>query len=325
MTVSNSTPRLSLDRIDIATQLIDPVFLNSPQFICEPLSERLGMQITLKVETINPIRSFKGRGSELFMSVLENTKPVPEVVCASAGNFGQAMAYAARKRGIRITVFAAKTANPLKIERMKSLGANVILHGEDFDTAKLEAKRYAQSKGAKIVEDSKDPETAEGAGTIGLELLQLPYKLDTLLIPLGNGAMVNGIARVFKARSPETRIIAVQAVGAPAMVESWRSGKLVTHERMNTISDGIAVRIPIPEALEDMRMLIDEALLVSDETTIECMQLLHRHAGLVVEPSSAVGLAAVHEHRNMFAENSHVGTIICGGNLTPEQMGLWLT
>ena len=323
-TISNSLHRLSLERIAEAASVIDPVFLNTPQFVCEPLCTELGVKLTLKVETINPIRCFKGRGAELFMSTLEGKESVPEVVCASAGNFGQAMAYSARKRKVKITIFAAKTANPLKIERMKSLGANVILHGEDFDTAKQEAKRFAQETGAKMVEDSKDPETAEGAGTIGLELLRLPYKLNVLLIPLGNGAMINGIARIFKAYSPDTKIIAIQATGAPAMVESWKSGKLITHERIDTISDGIGVRLPVPEALEDMRSLIDDALLVSDQATIHGMKLLHQHAGLVAEPSGTVGIAAICEHPDRFNNNLNIGTIICGGNLTPEQMRIWL-
>lgn len=315
---------LSLERIAYAPSVIDPVFLNTPQFVCEPLCAELGIKLTLKIETINPIRSFKGRGAELFMSVLCNKKPHSHVVCASAGNFGQAMAYSARKRKLKITVFAAEIANPLKIERMKSLGANVILHGKDFETAKLEAKRFAEEADATMVEDSKDVETAEGAGTIGLELLQLSEKLDVLLIPLGNGAMVNGIARIFKHHSPQTRIIAIQATGAPAMVESWLANKIIRYDKINTIADGIGVRIPIPEALEDMNSLIDDALLVSEEEIIHGMKLLHKHAGLVTEPSSAVGIAAIRQHSSKFDHNLHIGTIICGGNLTAEQMRTWL-
>jgi threonine dehydratase len=257
------------------------------------------------------------------MSTLENGGPVPHIICASAGNFGQAMAYAARKRGIEVTVYAAKIANPLKIERMKSLGAKVVLHSDDFDTAKLEAKRVAQNIGATMVEDGLAPEIAEGAGTIGLELLQLPEQLDALIVPLGNGALLTGIARVFKARSPHTKIIAVQATGAPAMVESWRSGKVIVHEKINTICDGIAVRIPILGAVEDMRGLVDDALLISDDATIHGMQLLHQHAGLLTEPSGAAGVAAILKHRELF-KDQRIATIICGSNLTPEQMDRWL-
>ncbi|MDQ3459001.1 MAG: threonine/serine dehydratase [Deinococcota bacterium] len=315
--------RLSLERIDHAARVIDPVFLNSPQFVCEPLGDELGVRLVLKLETLNPIRSFKGRGADFFMSTLDGLTPQPRLVCASAGNFGQAMAFAARRRGLAISIFAAETANPFKLERMRALGAELRLHGDDFDAAKLEAKRFAREAGARMVEDGLDPETAEGAGTMGLELLRLPDAPDVLLVPLGNGAMIGGVGRVIKAYRPSTQVIAVQAAGAPAMTESWRSGRLVTHQRIDTIADGIGVRVPVPEALTDLRGLIDDALLVSDEATLRAMRLLHRHVGVVVEPSGAVGVAALLEHPERM-RGGRVGTLLCGGNLTLEQMRAWL-
>ena len=315
-----SAHRLSLERIEQAAQIIDPVFLHSPQFICEPLGDALGVRLVLKIETLNPLRSFKGRGADYCVSQLPADA---RIVCASAGNFGQAMAYACRKRGLALTVYASVNANPFKVERMRALGANVVLHGEDFDAAKIEAKRFASQSGARMIEDSLDPATGEGAGTMALELLAFPERLDTLLVPLGNGAMLAGIARVMKARSPGTRIIAVQAVGAPAMVESWRAGRVIVHERMQTIADGIGVRVPVPEALADLNGLVDDALLVRDETIIQGMRLVHRHVGVVAEPSGAVGIAALLEHPAQFRDQL-VGTIVCGGNLTAEQMREWL-
>lgn len=129
----NTPSRISQERIEKSVSVISSEFLNSPQYICESLSAELGARVLVKIETANPIRSFKGRGAELYMSKMTAGT---EVVCASAGNFGQAMAYAARRRGIRVSVVAARNANPLKIERMKSLGADVILAGEDFDSAR---------------------------------------------------------------------------------------------------------------------------------------------------------------------------------------------
>jgi len=244
------------------------------------------------------------------------------MICASAGNFGQAMAYACRKRNITLTVYASTKANPLKIERMKQLGAHVILHGEDFDTAKLEAKRFASKSGTRFIEDSLDIETLEGAGTIGLELLEYPQKIDALFIALGNGAMINGIGRIVKEKSPHTSIIAVQAAGAPAMTESWRKNTIITNDRVNTIADGIAVRIPVPQALEDMKDLVDDAVLVREESILEAMHLLHLHAGIVTEPSGAVGVAALLENRTL-GEGKTVATIICGGNVTEQQLQAW--
>jgi threonine dehydratase len=318
--MTRSHHRLSLARIEEAARIIDPLFLNSPQFVCEPLSEALGVRLLLKIETLNPLRSFKGRGADYCVSQLPTDA---RIVCASAGNFGQAMAYACRKRGLALTVYASVNANQFKVERMRALGADVVLHGEDFDAAKIEAKRVAAQTGARMIEDSLDPATGEGAGTIGLELLSFPERLETLLVPLGNGAMLAGIARVMKARSPQTRVIAVQSTGAPAMVESWRAGRTIVHDRIDTIADGIGVRVPVPEALADLHGLVDDALLVHDETIITGMGLLHRHAGVVVEPSGAVGVAAILEHTALFRDGL-VGTIVCGGNLTLEQMDAWL-
>ena len=205
---------------------------------------------------------------------------------------------------------------------MKAFGANVILKGNDFDSAKLEAKHAADGSGARFVEDSLDIETLEGAGTIGLELLEFPERIDVLLIALGNGAMINGIGKIFKERSPHTRIVAVQAAGAPAMIESWRTNTLVTHSTVNTIADGIAVRIPVPEALNDMQGVVDDAILVDENSIIEAMQLIHLHAGIVSEPSGAVGIAALIENKDQFRDMT-VATIICGGNVTKQQLRDW--
>ncbi|CAN5576564.1 pyridoxal-phosphate dependent enzyme [soil metagenome] len=315
-----SARRLSLGRVEQAARVIDPVFLNSPQFVCEPLGEELGVRLAIKVETLNPIRSFKGRGTDALVSEAEDGV---SLMCASAGNFGQAMAYSCRKRGLDLTVYASTNANPLKVGRMGALGARVVLHGSDFDEAKIEARRVARERGARFVEDSLDVETLEGAGTMGLEWLRFPEPLDALLVPLGNGAMFNGVAGVMKDRSPGTRMIAVGATGAPAMVESWRTGRLVAHDRIETVADGIGVRVPVPQALEDMDGLVDDAVLVGEDSIIEAMRLLHRHAGVVAEPSGAVGVAAVMERPDLF-HGLLVGTIICGGNLTADQMREWL-
>jgi threonine dehydratase len=312
--------RLSLARIEQAMGIIDPVFLNTPQFRAESLEAQLGCRLIVKVETLNPIRSFKGRGAALFMAGLA---PSATIVCASAGNFGQAMAYAGRARGVQVIVYASVNANALKVERMRALGAEVRLYGEDFDAAKLEAARFAADSGATMVVDSLAPETGEGAGTIGVELLRSPEPIDDLLVALGNGALVTGVGRWVKARAPQTQVIAVAAAGAPAMVESWRSGRIVTHERIATIADGIGVRLPVPEAVADMGGTVDDAILVEDSSTLAAMRLLHQHLGLVVEPSGAVGIAALLEQPERFRGRT-VATILCGGNLTPQQLRDWL-
>jgi threonine dehydratase len=312
---------ISIDRIREAAELIDPAFKDTPQFLAETLSERLGLSLVLKVECVNPIRSFKGRGTDYLMHRI-GSRP-KGFVCASAGNFGQGMAYAARKRGQRLTVFAAVTANPLKVSRMRALGAEVVLAGADFDAAKAAAKEHARSSGALYVEDGKVPEIAEGAGTMALELSRMDAALDAIFVPLGNGSLINGIGTWFKHFSPATAVIGVCAEGAPSMELSWRAGKPISTESMATIADGIGVRVPVPDALVAMRATVDEVMLVSDEEILDAMRMLFLETGLVVEPAGAAGLAGIAKRRHELA-GQRVATPLCGGNLTEAQIRRWL-
>lgn len=232
------------------------------------------------------------------------------------------MAYACRQKGIRLVVYAAVNANPLKVERMRSLGAEVRLFGNDFDSAKEQARHVAKQEGLVMIEDGLAVETIEGAGTIASELLAMGT-LDAVLIPLGNGALFNGMATVLKALSPGTKRIAVQAAGAPAMADSWRAGRLISYESVNTIADGIGVRLPIAEALSDMQSLAHDVVTVTETSILAAMKLIHSNVGIVPEPSAAVGVAAILEDRNRFA-GQRTATVLCGGNLTDEQMKTWL-
>jgi threonine dehydratase len=316
-----SESRLSIDRIAAAVDSIDAVFLNSPQFESDALSVELGMRVVLKVETVNPIRSFKGRGAEFFISQLGDDSG--QLVCASAGNFGQGLAFAARKRGIGLVVYAAENANAAKIARMRQLGAEVRLFGPDFDAAKRKAGEFAQEAGARFVVDGLEPAVSEGAGTIAIEWCRWPTPFDFALVPLGDGALLAGIATWMKAHSPATRMIGVCAAGSPAMELSWRSRELRSTESANTIADGIATREPVPEALADLRNVVDEILLVDDHAIIKAMQMSFRLHGFVVEPAGAAGLAAAFTHNDKF-RNANVVVPLTGGNMTPEQIRKWL-
>ena len=317
--------RLRLDNIARAMTFIDPVFLNSPQYDCEALSEALSCHLTLKLETANPIRSFKGRGAGYLIAsrAAGGLLAGRTIIGASAGNWGQALAYSCRARGIPLTLFAATTANPLKVERMKALGAHMVLTGHDFDAAKQAGAAHARATGGLWVADGLDPEAAEGAGTIALELLSEERKPEVLVVPLGNGALLTGVARWAKAVSPGIEVIGVQARGADAMERSWRTGKLVFPPSIATIADGIGIRVPIAEAVADMEGLVDDVLLVEDDQIIEAMRLLFHTAGLVAEPSGAAGVAAIMTSPHRF-QGRRAATIICGSNLTHDQMKDWL-
>jgi threonine dehydratase len=312
---------ISVQRIEEAAGVIDPVFRDSPQFVCEPISERLGVTTVFKVECVNPIRSFKGRGTDYLLHRVG--KQDAGFVCASAGNFGQGMAYAARKHGCRLTVFAGTAASPLKVQRMRSLGAEVVIEGADFDAAKVAARKHAETSGGFYVEDGQLAPIGEGAGTIALELGRMIEPLDAVFVPLGNGSLVNGIGTWLKHSSPATRVIAVCAAGAPAMELSWRAGEPVSTDATDTIADGIAVRVPVAEALVAMRTAVDEVMLVTDEEILAAMRMLFIDTGLVVEPGGAAGLAALMSRRVELA-GKRVAVPLCGGNLTDFQVRAWV-
>lgn len=313
--------RMDLDRIRAARQVIDPLFLDTPLYECGPLGPRLGCTVSVKLETANPVRSFKARGTELVTSPLAG-RGGAAVVCASAGNLGQALAWSARGRGIRATVVASRHAPVAKLDGIRALGAELELVDGDIEHARERAARVAVERGIRLVEDSLDIETCEGAATIGLELAAGP-PFDAVLIALGGGAMATGVGYVLKALRPEVEVICVQPAGAPAMTRSWHARRVVDTESIDTIADGVAGRHPIPAVLDDLLAVADDAVLVREASIVAGMRHLLDLAGLVVEPSAALGVAAVLEDPERFA-GRHVVTVVCGGNVDPAAYRRWV-
>ena len=313
--------RLSVENIERSAREINPVFTGTPQYNSEPLSQALGADVVLKVETLNPIRSFKGRGADFFMSETRETFRNQNLVCATAGNFGQAMAYVCRSNNRPLIIYSATNASSLKIDRMRSMGADVRQMGDNFDAAKEHAKVFCAETGAHFVEDGRDIAISEGAGSIAVELMA-NASLDAVLIPLGNGAFITGMARWIKHVSPGTQVIGVSSATADAMHASWKSGSVIERESANTIADGIAVRTPVPEALTDMMGIVDDVLLVSEDGLKSAMKLVFDKAGLVTEPAGIAGIAAVLEHQAL--RGKKLATVLCGSNLTAEQVEMWL-
>ena len=303
---------LSLANIEVAASIIDPLFLRSPQYEDESLNAVLGKRVLLKVETANPLRSFKGRGSDYRMSQL---RPGTEAVCASAGNFGQALAFAGRKRGVRVTVFVPAAVNPVKLARIEAFGAEVRVGGEDFDAAKRLAVRHAAADTARVfVEDGADAAISEGAGTISIELLK-DGAFDAVLVPVGDGALISGMALWLRAHAPHVRVIGVCASGAAAMADSFQARRPVTVRHVDTIADGLAVGEPVPLAVERLIALVDEMLAVDDAAMLAAMRLAARTLGLVLEPSGAAGLAALATHR---IDGTRIATVLTGSNVHPK-------
>jgi len=313
---------VSAEAIRSAHARIPSAFRDSPQFVSEPLSEAVGVPVVVKLETPNPIGAFKGRGTWLAVAELLAAGRVGEskgLVVASAGNFGQGVAYAGRAMQVPVTVFAATTANPMKVAAMRRLGADVRTVGEDFDAARLAAADHAAGSGWHLLVDGEDPWISIGAGTIALELTDaiasghLPA-LQRFYVPVGNGALIAGVGTWLRSAAPETGVIGVQAVAAPAMTLSWRARRPIETPRADTIADGIAARVPVPEALALMLEVVDEMLLVDEEQIIAATRVLSAALPSTVEPAAGAAWAAI---QAAAGHEGPIGLLVTGGNVSP--------
>ena len=285
------------------------------------LSRAVGTALLCKIESQNPVGCFKGRGADSLVNALPAN--VRTLVTASAGNFGLALVHAGNQREIAVTVYAAETASPAKLERIRSLGGTVKLLGRDFDEAKDHAREAAARMNVMFVEDGQDPAIASGAGTLAMEITGCTQPIATMLVPLGNGALLAGVGCWFRTHSPRTRLVGVCAEGAPAMAESWRNHTMRSTASVDTIADGIAVRVPVPEALTDLAGVVDDVVLVGDDAIKRAMQLVHQHLNLIAEPAAATGVAALLSHSAL--ARGLVCTPITGGNVAVEQFRAWTT
>jgi len=296
-------PELTAQAIRDAAATIDPVFTGSPQFVHDGLSERLGVPVVVKVETVNPIRSFKGRGTWVAVHGLAGEGrigPDRPIVVASAGNFGQGVAYAARALGVSTVVFTSRHANRGKVARMRALGATVIAEGEDFDDARGASERYAAERGAELLVDGDDPRIATGAASLALEVTDavdagvLP-RLAVASVPVGNGALIDGVGSWLRHASAGTRVVGVQAEGADAMTRSFAAGRPIDGDHVDTYADGIASRIAIPRAVELMFGRVDAMHTVTEDALHEAQAALTEALGITVEGAAGASWAGLIE------------------------------
>ena len=294
-------PELEPAAICKAHRAIDGAFTSSPQYVHDGLSARLGSPVIVKVETVNPIRCFKGRGTWVAVGALARANrvgPHRAIVCASAGNFGQGVAFAARALGVPATVFASRQANPGKVARMRALGADVVQVGDDFDAARGAAEDYAADSGVELIVDGDDPWISTGAGTLALEVTDgvavgaLPSPT-VASVPVGNGALIIGVGAWLRGAAPACRIVGIQADGAPAMTLSWRADRPIDTEAAATYADGIASRIAVPRAVELMAGRVDDMILVSDDDLRTAQAELTTELGITVEGAAAASWAGL--------------------------------
>ena len=299
--MSLATDPLSRAAIRAALGSIDPVFRGTAQFVHEEFSARAGRPVVVKIETANPIRSFKGRGTWQAVGGLVgegSLGPDRPLVVASTGNFGQGAAYAGRAFGVPVTVFADERANPVKLDRIRAFGATVIQTGRDFDAARAASEGHARDHGARLLVDGEDPRIATGAATLAVEVTDavdagvLPAA-GTAYVPVGNGSLIVGVGAWLRFAAPGCRVVGIQSEAAPSMTLSWRERRPIETDTAATYADGIATRVPVPEALALMADRVDDMRLVTEDALRAAQAELTAALGITVEGAAAASWAGV--------------------------------
>jgi threonine dehydratase len=281
------------------------------------LSAATGAEVHLKLESDLPTGSFKPRGALYALAARLRTNEITEVVASSTGNHGAAVAFAARVLGVRATIFLPTAPNPVKRERIASLGAQIVEHGPDLAAAAGAARAHAAATDAYYLDDATDPDLPAGPATIGVEIFEQLADARTVIVPIGDTGLIRGVAAVAKRQPHEVRVIGVQAEGAPSYYLSWRAGEPVGTDTCETIADGLATRTPVPASVAAIREVVDEVVLVSDSQMLAAVRLLLLEEHVVAEPSGAAATAAL---LALDVVDSPVVALVTGANLSPAML-----
>ena len=305
---------VTLAEIRAAADALRDAISDTPCLHSRTLSEVIGAAVYLKFENLQFTGAFKERGALNKLLSLSPQQRAAGVVAASAGNHAQGVAYHARRLRIRAVIVMPRFTPNVKVERTRSLGAEVVLHGEDFDAARLHAGVLTEQRSLTLVHPYDDEKVIAGQGTIALEMLMACPQLEVLVIPIGGGGLIAGIATAAKALKPGIVIIGVQAERYPATYHAVKGGR--AEFGVTTIADGIAVKEPGTLTLPIVRELVDDIVLVSEGDLEQAIVLLLEIEKTVAEGAGAAGLAALLAHPGRFA-GKQVGLVLCGGNIEP--------
>jgi threonine dehydratase len=304
---------LTLHDIQAAAQRIGAHVLNTPCVESKTLSQITGAQVYLKFENLQYTASFKERGACNKLAQLD-LATCQGVVAMSAGNHAQGVAHHAARLGLRAVIVMPLFTPGVKVENTRRLGAEVVLHGDTLDEARSHALGLAASQGLSLVHPYDDLAVIAGQGTIGLEMLQAVPALDTLVIAVGGGGLIGGIATAAKALKPGIRILGVQAARFPAMVNAIKGTQ--HPQGTSSIAEGIAVSRPGLLTQQIIRSLVDDMLLVDEGDIEQAIVMLLEIEKTLVEGAGAVGLAALLKTPELF-KGQKVGLVLCGGNIDP--------
>ena len=306
---------LTLADIKAARERLDCAIYRTPCARSETLSRQTGQSIFLKLENLQMTGSFKERGALNKIATLTPEEAQRGVVAASAGNHAQGVAHHATQRGIRSVIVMPLQTPLVKVQATRGFGAEVVLHGANYDEACEEATRYCQAEGMTFIHPFDDPLVMAGQGTIGLELLEQIENLEAVVVPVGGGGLIGGVACAVKESKPDVRVIGVQTARLPSMKEAVLAHHPVTLEPATTIADGIAVRRAGEVTFPVVERYVDEIVTVNeDEIASAILTLLEREKTLA-EGAGAAGLAAVLQHRTSLPAFTRTAVIVGGGNI----------
>ncbi len=306
---------IKLEDIKKAASVIDGVIERTPFTYAPRLSPEAGCEVYVKKENLQVTGAFKIRGAYNKIASLSESEKSSGVIAASAGNHAQGVAMAAQMFGVR-AVIVMPDATPLtKIDGVTHYGAEVILRGSNYDEAYAYACEYGLEHSMVFVHPFSDYEVMAGQGTVALEMFEDESDLDIVVVPVGGGGLISGVASAIRAISPRTKIIGVGASGAPAMAESFAAKKPIDSLSVRTIADGIAVRDTSPITLGHILECVDEFVCVDDEEIANAILFLLEKQKLVVEGAGAAGVAALLHHKISDVSGKKVGVVVSGGNM----------
>ena len=314
---------LNLNAIEKAAQRLENVVHHTPMSHAPILSEMTGCEIYIKKENLQRTGSFKLRGAFNKIAALIEEGKRNGVVAASAGNHAQGVAFAAKHFGIDGTIVMPESTPLTKVMGVKELGSEVILHGANYDEAYAHAVTYAIEHAKDFVHPFADEEVMAGQGTIALEMLEQTPQLDAIVVPVGGGGLISGMATAAKAIKPGITIVGISAEGAPAMKQSYDAKRPIDTTSVRTIADGIAVRDTSPMTLEYILDKVDIFDTVCEDEIANAILFLLERQKLLVEGAGSVGIAAaMHRHLMDLPKGSRVGIVLSGGNIDVTMLSL---
>jgi threonine dehydratase len=313
-----SLPEPTLQDVLAAQARIRPHLKPTPLRRYPPLDRLVGAETWVKHENLNPTGAFKVRGGLNLLAQLDPATRARGVISASTGNHGQSIAYAARLHDTSAIICAPENANPVKVEGMEDLGAEVILRGRDFDDAREHCEQLAREHGYRYVHSGNEPDLIAGVATYTLELLEERPDVEVVIVPVGGGSGAAGACIVAKAVNPAIEVIGVESAQAPAAHDGWRERRPV--ERPNaTVAEGLATRTTFELPQRILRRLLDDFLLVDDAALLRANRLMIEKTRMLVEPAGAASLAAALQIRDRL-RGRRVALICSGANISPAQL-----